>query len=576
VNDPQKSQLAVAVEGAYVDQLVLQDFRNFVYVLWQHLQLPEPTVVQYDIAHYLQHGPERRIIEAFRGVGKSWLTAAYVLWRLLRNPEERVLVVSASKDRADAFTTFVRRLIEEVPILSHLKPRKDQRDSNLAFDVGPSSAHQAPSVRSVGITGQLTGGRATIIVADDVETPKNSLTALMRDRLAELVKEFDAVLVPGGEIVYLGTPQTEMSLYNELPKRGYCVRIWPARYPDAKRRKFYDQHLAPLIVEALTKNPKLAEECAGRGAPTDPARFTDLDLVKREASYGRSGFALQFMLDTSLSDQDRHPLRLADLMVMGLTTETAPVKVAWGSGPDQIVEQLPCPGLRGDRWHRPAFIHADYIEFQGSVLTIDPSGRGKDETGYAVVKMLNGYLYVLACGGLKGGYDDTVLEFLANLAKEHKVNQVLIESNFGDGMFTKLIEPFFTRIHPVTVEEIHHTGQKELRIIDVLEPVFNQHRVVFSEKVVLEDVKADDVNYSLLYQITRITKDKQALAHEDRLEALAMAMGYWVEQLAKDVKAVEDQHRADKIDAALERFENSVFGRSQRSDSWSGLDRIFG
>ena len=94
----------------------------------------------------------------------------------------------------------------------------------------PASAHQAPSVRSVGITGQMTGGRATIIVADDVEIPSNSLTQVRRERLAEAVKEFDAVLVPGGEVTYLGTPQTEMSLYNQLPQRGYDIRIWPSRY----------------------------------------------------------------------------------------------------------------------------------------------------------------------------------------------------------------------------------------------------------------------------------------------------------------------------------------------------------
>jgi hypothetical protein len=575
VTEPQKTPIAQAVAGALVDPLVLQDFRNFAFVLWKHLNLPSPTVVQYDIALYLMDGPRRRVIEAFRGVGKSWLTAAYVLWRLLRNPNERVLVVSASKDRADAFTTFVRRLIEDVPMLHHLKPRKDQRDSNLAFDVGPSEAHQAPSVRSVGITGQLTGGRGTIIVADDIETPKNSLTALMRERLAELVKEFDAVLTPGGEIVYLGTPQCEMSLYNTLPERGYDVRVWPARYPDAKRRKFYGEKLAPIITAAMEQNPKLVDECGGRGAPTDPQRFTDKDLVEREASYGRSGFALQFMLDTSLSDAERHPLRLADLVVMGLTTDIAPVRVAWGSGPDQVIDTMPCPGLRGDRWHRPVFTHKDFIPYNGSVLTIDPSGRGKDETGYAVVKMLNGMLFIMEVGGLRGGYDDSVLETLAQVAKRHKVMHVLIESNFGDGMFTKLITPWFVRIHPVTVEEIHHTGQKEKRIIDVLEPAFNQHRVVIDESVILADLKVDDVEYSLLRQLTRITRDKGALAHDDRVEALAMAVGYWTEQMDADAAEAAEAHREAKVREELDRFIENATGGRQNPSSWSGLESIF-
>jgi hypothetical protein len=203
------------------------------------------------------------MVQAFRGVGKSWITAAYVIWRLLRNVNERILVVSASKDRADAFSIFVKRLITDIEELQFLKPRRDQRDSNIAFDVGPSEPHQAPSVRSVGITGQLTGGRATLIIADDVEVPKNSLTHTMREKLSEQVKEFDAVLSPGGEVIYLGTPQTEMSLYNALPERGYDIRIWPARFPSVQLATRYADKLAPLIREQLERQPDLIETATG-------------------------------------------------------------------------------------------------------------------------------------------------------------------------------------------------------------------------------------------------------------------------------------------------------------------------
>ena len=88
------------------------DFRAFLWYIWKCLNLPTPTAVQYDIAMYLQHGDKRRIIEAFRGVGKSWITAAYVLWLLYRDPQHRIMVVSANKERADAFSIFTKRLIE--------------------------------------------------------------------------------------------------------------------------------------------------------------------------------------------------------------------------------------------------------------------------------------------------------------------------------------------------------------------------------------------------------------------------------------------------------------------------------
>ncbi|MDB4350142.1 DNA maturase B, partial [bacterium] len=89
----------------------LKDFRNFTYLVWQHLGLPEPTPIQYDIAHYLQDSPKRCIIEAFRGVGKSYITAAYVVHQLLLDPQLKFMVVSASKARADDFSTFTQRII---------------------------------------------------------------------------------------------------------------------------------------------------------------------------------------------------------------------------------------------------------------------------------------------------------------------------------------------------------------------------------------------------------------------------------------------------------------------------------
>jgi hypothetical protein len=344
------------------------------------------------------------MVQAFRGIGKSWITAAYVIWRLLKNFNERILVVSASKDRADAFSVFVKRLIEEITELHILRPGRDQRDSNLAFDVGPSAPHQSPSVRSVGITGQLTGGRASIIIADDVEVPKNSLTQTQREKLSEGVKEFDAILMSSAdlasmgmqesEVIYLGTPQTEMSLYNSLPERGYHIRIWPARF----KQKVFDRHgekLAPVLRKMLDEKPELLKDCGGRGAPTDPQRFSDLDLLERETSYGISGAALQFMLDTSVSDATA-TRSSSPTSSSWVNPELAPVKVAWGSAPEQIISGLPVVGLSGDRLHRPMFVAKDFMPYTGIVMAIDPSGRGGDELAYAVIAMLNGYLYVLA------------------------------------------------------------------------------------------------------------------------------------------------------------------------------------
>lgn len=533
-----------------------RDFRNFLYVTWMHLGLPEPTPVQYSIAQFLQHGPRRKMVMAFRGVGKSWIYAAFVCWRLYCDPDVKLMVVSASKPLADSFAIFVKRLINEMPMLQHLRSRPDQRDSNIAFDVGPAAASKDPSVKSVGITGQITGSRADEIIADDIESLNNSATQAQREKLSELIKEFDAVLKPNGVITYLGTPQTEQSIYNALPERGYTVRIWTARIPTDVDK--YGGRLHPYIVELIEKGFK-------PGQPVDPRRFTDLDLTERAASYGRSGFAMQFMLDTSLSDADRYPLKVADLIVTSIDSRMGAAKVVWCNDPDRAHgESLPCVAMAGDRFYRPMWVANEMAEYSGSVMYIDPSGRGKDETGYAVVKALHGNLFCTASGGFKGGYSETTLKALALVAASQKVNLVLIESNFGDGMFTQLLKPVLAKVHPVTVEEIRSKGQKEARIIETLEPLMNQHRLVMSQSVIEADYEGtrEDPKYSLVYQMTRLTKDRGALAHDDRIEALAGACQYWVEAMARDTEKAADDHKARLLEEELKKFATSVFGRN--------------
>lgn len=542
----------------------LKDFRNFLWLVWKHLNLPQPTPVQYDIAEFLQNGPKRSVIEAFRGVGKSYVTSAFVVHQLLLNPDIKVLVVSASKTRSDDFSTFTQRLIWEMPILQHLMPKEGQRQSKIAFDVAPAQASHSPSVKSVGITGQLAGSRADLIIADDVEIPNNSATQMMREKLSESVKEFDAVLKPDGRIIYLGTPQTEMSLYETLPERGYEVRIWPARFPDDTIRVKYGDRLAPMIEDKLDR--KQGEV----GAPTDPQRFSAEDLMERELSYGRSGFSLQFMLDTSLSDQDRYPLKLSDLIIMDLDSEKAPEKLVWGNNPMDKIPEVPVVGLNGDFYFGPQQKMGDWIPYTGSVMSIDPSGRGQDELGYSVVKMLNGQLFVTAAGGMQGGYKDSVLKSLAIIAKQQNVNYVIIESNFGDGMFTELFKPVINKVHPVTMEEVRHSKQKEKRIIDTLEPVMNQHKLIFDRKIILDDYKTVQgyatekaMKYSLFYQMTRITGDRGSLSHDDRLDALAIAVNYWVEQMAADAEKNMESRRVDLLHKALDNFVDGVTDRSK-------------
>ena len=547
----------------------LKDFRNFLYIVWKHLSLPKPTPIQFDIANYLQSKEKRIVINAFRGVGKSWITSAYVCHQLLLDPQQNILVISASKNRADDFSTFTLRLINEIDILAHLRPGDDQRQSKISFDVKPARASHAPSVKSLGITGQLTGSRSGLIIADDVESANNSATMGMRDKLSEAVKEFESILIPGGRIVFLGTMQNEMSLYNTLTQRGYKQRIWPALYPSSKQMNNYGRALAPMIKNTWTS------ELSGK--PTDPLRFDEEDLAQRQFSYGKSGFNLQFQLDTTLSDADKYPLKLSDLVVMNTNPKVAPEKVVWASSPELKHEDLPCVGLHGDAYYRPMKVQGDWLDYQGSVLAIDPSGRGKDESAYAVVKMLNGNLYVTSSGGFIGGYTDKTLQSIADVAKQEQVNLILVEENYGGGMFTKLLLPFVHKTYPVTIEEVRHNESKEKRIIDTLEPVMQQHRLIVNADVIRKDYQITQemyqtekaLRYQLFYQMSRIGRDKGSIAQDDRLDTLAIAVRYWVDQMARDQETAALQRREELQRVELDNFMNhQAFNFDNRKHKW--------
>jgi hypothetical protein len=507
-------------------QLAITDFKYFLKLTWEHLRLPAPTRMQYHIADYLQEGNKRSQLEALRGIGKTWITGAFVAWRLLRDPNEKILIVSQSGAHSDNIAIFIRKLIDTMPILEHLIPRSDQRSSVIAFDVNGAEVSVQPSVKSLGITSQLQGNRASLLISDDVEGQQNSATEKRRQDLLQQVAEYEAILQTNGnsQILVLGTPQSSESIYNRLRDKGYVTRIYPARYPDDISA--YNGCLADYLVQDIAENPDLV------GKSTD-SRFTDEDLYHRELSYGRSGFKLQFMLDTTLSDAEKYPLKTRDLIVTDMDDRQAPTRVVWSSQTQHSITELPNLGFTGDTLQRPS-VQEDFGMYEGSVLAIDPSGRGADEMGWAVVNHLLGKVFVPDFGGMKGGYDQENLVRLAEIAQKYGVNKIVIESNFGDGMFSSLLAPVLNAIYPCAIEEIRNNIQKEKRIIDTLEPLMNQHRLVIDYSALQRDIQhglsePKNIYYSLMYQMTHITTERGAIVHDDRLDVLCLGVQYWNE-----------------------------------------------
>ena len=532
--------------------LLKDDFKLFLQALWSELDLPNPTRAQYAIADYLQHGPKRLQIQAFRGVGKSWITGAFVLWTLFNNPEKKIMIISASKERADNMSIFLQKLIIETPWLVHLRPKSDDsRWSRISFDVA-CSPHQAPSVKSVGITGQLTGSRADLMILDDIEVPGNSMTEFMREKLLQLCTEAESILTPKNDsrIMFLGTPQTTFTVYRKLAERAYKPFVWPARYP--RKVSQYEGLLAPQLVEDIDGG-------AEKWEVTDD-RFDNEDLIEREASMGRSNFMLQFMLDTSLSDAEKFPLKCSDLIVTSVNPSTAPESVVWCSDPQNVIKDLPTVGLPGDYFYSPMQLQGTWDPYQETICSVDPSGRGSDETAAAYISQRNGFLYLHDMRAYRDGYSDNTLLDILKGCKKYGVSKLLIETNFGDGIVSELFRKHLQQTkQAIDIEEVRANVRKEDRIIDSLEPVLNQHRLVIDRSVIEWDFKSNPqaapeerLLYMLFYQMSRMCREKGAIRHDDRIDALAQGVQYYTDALGISALEAIKNRKRDEWNSMIE------------------------
>lgn len=545
-----------------------RDFRNFLHYLFMEIRgWRYVGEIQYDIADFLQNlqpskdGITRGQVQSLRGAGKTEILCAYALWLLYLDPDVKILVISSVLSKAQEFVELARQLINVCPLLEHLKPNmakdglvsKDQKDNLHGFCVGAvTKVSKELSLASFPIFGTFTGSHPDVILCDDVESPENSLTAGKREKLLSKMVEFIDLINPNGTIVIQGTPQTESSVYNTFEKKGYTIRRWPARAPALEDEKACI-NVSPTIIK------KVLDGIFKPGAPVYPERFNEDQLLGKMAEYGPTRFALQMMLDTNLADADRYPLKLKDLIVMDLDANMAPESVMWGTA-NKL--NLDTQGLPGDFYYGPAYRAEKYAPYQMTVMFIDPKGRGADTVGYAVVKALNGMAYLMEAGGVAAGKGndgaaESSLSKLSRVAFKHQVKKVVVEGNFGDGMYIKLLAPIMARINGSTeIKEVHSKGQKELRILDVLEPLVSVHKLVVTPQVAQND--------NLMFQYSRLTRDKGCLRHDDLIEAVAGACAEVKDLLAVDPEKQEQRAAAREQKEMIRDFQKNAWGFIER------------
>jgi len=210
--------------------LVQDHYRNFLDFLREVMDLLgfSVTRLQADIAAFVASGGQYIMVQAQRGQAKTTLTAAFAVWCLIHRPDYRVLIVSAGGKQASEISTLIIRLIMHMDLLECMRPdtNNGDRSSVEAFDVHYTlkGVNKSPSVRSEGITANLQGARADLLIADDVESQKNSATAVMRAQLLQLTLDFTSINSTGRSGVSWSVERSRAKSFTGGPSRRWRRR----------------------------------------------------------------------------------------------------------------------------------------------------------------------------------------------------------------------------------------------------------------------------------------------------------------------------------------------------------------
>jgi len=523
--------------------------------------------MQLDIADYMadQSYGKKKMVQAQRGEAKSTLAALYAVWSLVQHNNHKILVVSAGEKQASDVAIMIIRLIEQWHLLCYLRPDKARgdRSSFEKYDVHCDlhEISKSASVSCMGITANLQGNRADLLIPDDIESQKNAMTQTMRETLLLISKEF-AAINSKGETLYLGTPQTKDSIYKSLPGRGYHIRIWPGRFPNAEQtEKYAVGTLAPYVVDQILSDPSITTGggLSGKlGRPTDPVMFDEVTLIEKELDFGEEGFALQYMLDTTLSDALRTKIKLSDFMVLDIDEAhiTVPETVQYTAEARHRYDVSEHKALEGAIMYRVANSSQERVKYVHKVMVVDPAGKGGDEVAFAAVGASNSYLHGLTVGGLIGGVSEENMREIINLCVELEINDIQIESNMGHGTVEALFlgQMEKDKITGIGVTGFYAKGQKERRVIDTVGPLSRRHKIVIHRRAIEDDAKymqkhsrERQTQMSFFYQISNMTYDRDSLVSDDRADAFAAACLQLGHLVAADDKLLQAKREEEDV-----------------------------
>lgn len=266
------------IDGDQYSQTVKSvTFPEFVWI-WTESQGQHMPRLHLKISRWLEdnwrNGERQQLLMAFRSSGKSTLVGLFSAWLLLQNPCLRILVLAADFALAKKMVRNVKRIIERHPFTQGMKPERADQWASDQFTVVRPQELRDPSMLARGLSANITGSRADVIICDDVEVPNTCATAMQREELRTKLSEIEYVLVPGGLTLYVGTPHTFYTIYAEQP------------VAETGETRPFLAGFKRLSLPIINK----------KGQSAWPERFSDEDIARIRRRTGPNKFESQMML----------------------------------------------------------------------------------------------------------------------------------------------------------------------------------------------------------------------------------------------------------------------------------------
>lgn len=358
--------------------------------------------------------------------------------------------------------------------------------------------------------------------------------------------------------------------------------MYPTPSIDPKQDELvkYGPRLAPMIAKALEANPELA------GTSTEPSRFTEVDIAARRKLWGKTEYDRQFKMFLDAGVGKGNPLKLRDLVVMELPCprpsdlhHLLPSDIAYNPMPANRWD-IKVDALTGDS-HLYAPASTDiWVPAEQTVCFVDPSGEGNDETTWTIGMGLLGRVFVGHQGASTEGHTSDVMKAIAADCKRWRVGTIIVESNFGQGMFGELLRPHCADIQYECeiVEERAGMVSKEKRIVATLEPLMTDHRLVISADLLRKDFEVDyeDIEatkrryHRLTYQLSRMNKQRGCVPFDDRVDGLGGLAKFFIGVLTRQLAKASEAGKVRAIEGEAERM---IALRKAQGLPLFGLDR---